>query len=74
MCRYSIAIMKKLDWDDLRFFLAVAAAGSLSAAARELGVNTTTVLRRIASLEEALQARCLNACVRAMHSPKKVLA
>ena len=57
MCRYSIAIMKKLDWDDLRFFLAVAAAGSLSAAARELGVNTTTVLRRIASLEEALQAR-----------------
>ena len=49
--------MKKLDWDDLRFFLAVAAAGSLSAAARELGVNTTTVLRRIASLEEALQAR-----------------
>ena len=57
MCRYIIAIMKKLDWDDLRFFLAVAAAGSLSAAARELGVNTTTVLRRIASLEEALQAR-----------------
>ena len=49
--------MKKLDWDDLRFFLAVAAAGSLSAAARELGVNTTTVLRRIASLDEALQAR-----------------
>jgi len=49
--------MKKLDWDDLRFFLAVAAAGSLSAAARELSVNTTTVLRRIASLEEALQAR-----------------
>ena len=49
--------MKKLDWDDLRFFLAVAAAGSLSAAARELGGNTTTVLRRIASLEDALQVR-----------------
>lgn len=49
--------MKDLDWDDLRFFLAVAAAGSLSAAARELNVNTTTVLRRIGNLEEGLEAR-----------------
>ena len=49
--------MKDLDWDDLRFFLAVAAAGSLSAAARELNVNTTTVLRRIGNLEEVLDAR-----------------
>lgn len=49
--------MKDMDWDDLRFFLAVAAAGSLSAAARELNVNTTTVLRRIGNLEEALDAR-----------------
>ena len=49
--------MRDLDWDDLRFFLAVAAAGSLSAAARELNVNTTTVLRRIGNLEEALEAR-----------------
>ncbi|MDG2495301.1 MAG: LysR substrate-binding domain-containing protein [Alphaproteobacteria bacterium] len=49
--------MRHLDWDDLRFFLAVAAAGSLSAAARELNVNTTTVLRRIGNLEEALEAR-----------------
>ena len=49
--------MRRLDWDDLRFFLAVASNGSLSAAARELTVNTTTVLRRIASLEEALSAR-----------------
>ena len=49
--------MKDLDWDDLRFFLAVAAEGSLSAAARELNVNTTTVLRRIGNLEDALEAR-----------------
>lgn len=49
--------MKGLDWDDLRFFLAVAATGSLSAAARELNVNTTTVLRRIGNLEEALDSR-----------------
>lgn len=54
---YNLAIMRRLDWDDLRFFLAVAANGTLSAAARELNVNTTTVLRRVASLEEALSAR-----------------
>jgi len=46
-----------LNWDDLRFFLAVAEAGSLSAASSLLKVNTTTVLRRVASLEEALGAR-----------------
>jgi molybdate transport repressor ModE-like protein len=56
-CSYDIAIMRDLDWDDLRFFLAVAAAGSLSAAARELNVNTTTVLRRIGNLEEVLDSR-----------------
>lgn len=49
--------MREMDWDDLRFFLAVASAGSLSAAARQLNVNTTTVLRRIASLEDVLDAR-----------------
>ncbi len=49
--------MKNMDWDDLRFFLAVAGAGSLSAAAKQLSVNTTTVLRRIAHLEEALETR-----------------
>ncbi|MDB2668426.1 LysR family transcriptional regulator [Alphaproteobacteria bacterium] len=57
ICSYKVAIMKHMDWDDLRFFLAVANAGSLSAAARGLNVNTTTVLRRIANLEEALDAR-----------------
>ena len=46
--------MRRLDWDDLRFFLSVASNGTLSAAARDLTVNTTTVLRRIASLEDAL--------------------
>ena len=46
-----------MDWDDLRFFLAVAQAGSLSGAAQQLNVNTTTVLRRIGSLEEDLGSR-----------------
>lgn len=43
-----------LDWDDLRVFVALARAGSLSAAARELRVSHATVGRRIAALEEAL--------------------
>jgi DNA-binding transcriptional LysR family regulator len=45
------------DWGDLRFFLAVARAGSTLAAARELKVNQTTVARRIAALEESLGVR-----------------
>lgn len=41
------------NWDDLRYVLAVAETGSVSAAARRLGVNHATVLRRIAAFEEA---------------------
>jgi len=44
------------NWDDLRFFLAVARGGGLSAAARYLRVNQSTVYRRIGQLEEALGA------------------
>jgi DNA-binding transcriptional LysR family regulator len=44
--------MHKLNWDDLRFVLAVAETGSVNAAAKVLGVNHATVLRRIASFEE----------------------
>lgn len=44
-----------LHWDDLRYFLAVARNGSLSAAARELGAQQPTVGRRITALEERLQ-------------------
>ncbi|TLU71797.1 LysR family transcriptional regulator [Lichenicoccus roseus] len=45
-----------IDWDDVRFFLAVARGGSVRAAAGHLGVNHSTVLRRIAQLEERLGA------------------
>ncbi|TNF23118.1 MAG: LysR family transcriptional regulator [Rhodobacteraceae bacterium] len=41
------------NWDDLRYVLAVAETGSVSAAARGLGVNHATVLRRIAAFEVA---------------------
>jgi DNA-binding transcriptional LysR family regulator len=40
-----------LDWNDLRFFLAVADHGGTKAAARELGVDPSTVQRRIMELE-----------------------
>lgn len=43
----------RTNWDDLRYVLAVAETGSVSAAARRLGVNHATVLRRIAAFEEA---------------------
>lgn len=43
-----------IDWDDIRYFLAVARGGSVRAAAEGLGVNHSTVLRRIAQLEERL--------------------
>jgi DNA-binding transcriptional LysR family regulator len=45
-----------IDWDDVRYFLAVARGGSVRAAAERLGVNHSTVLRRIAQLEERLGA------------------
>ena len=48
-----------LDWDDLHSFLAVARHGSLSAAARSLGVQQTTMGRRLAALEERAGARLL---------------
>lgn len=46
-----------LDWDGLRFFRAVAGTGTLSAAARKLGVQHTTVARRLDVLEASLGAR-----------------
>jgi DNA-binding transcriptional LysR family regulator len=42
---------KPIDWTDLQFVLAVASRGSLAAAARALGVNHTTVLRRVQAFE-----------------------
>ena len=43
-----------LDWGDLRFFLELARGGSLSGAARRLGVDRNTVARRVGALEAAL--------------------
>lgn len=46
-----------MDWDDLRYVLAVATTGSLASAARSLGVNHTTVLRRVGAFEKTLGLR-----------------
>lgn len=42
------------QWDDVRYFLAVARGGSLRAGAERLGVKHSTVLRRLAELEDRL--------------------
>lgn len=42
------------EWSDLRFFLAVARAGSTLAASKQLRVSQATVSRRLAVLEDAL--------------------
>ncbi len=46
-----------MNWDDLRYFLAVAQARSLMGAARKLGVNHSTVFRRINRFEDTVGAR-----------------
>lgn len=45
------------DWNDLKVLLAVANEGSMISAARALGVNQSTVQRRLASLEKELGQR-----------------
>lgn len=45
------------SWDDLRFFLHIGRAGSLTAAADKLGVSHATVFRRLGSLEAELGVR-----------------
>ncbi len=43
-----------MDWDNLRFFLELSRAGRLTTAARRLGVDHTTVSRRIQALEKQM--------------------
>ena len=49
--------MQGENWDDLRIVLSVARAASFAGAARRLGVNESTVARRIIQAEERLRAR-----------------
>ena len=48
---------KGLNWNDLKFFHMVARYGTLAGASDRLGVNHSTVFRRINALEEVLDAK-----------------
>jgi DNA-binding transcriptional LysR family regulator len=52
-----MAKMHDLDWDDLRFFLVLRRARQYRLAAKSLGVNESTVIRRIERIQTQLQAR-----------------
>lgn len=49
--------MQVMNWDDLRYVLAVCRTGTLAAAARTMKVDATTVGRRINAIETELNAR-----------------
>src|SRR5512140_1199502 len=53
----AVKIRTEVDWQDVRFFSALARLGTLSAAARSLRVTHVTVARRIARLEAGVGAR-----------------
>ena len=52
-----MSLKRTRNWDDLRYFLAVARTGTLTAAAVQTGTEHTTVARRILALEEGLDRR-----------------
>jgi molybdate transport repressor ModE-like protein len=47
----------ELDWSDLNLVLAICRSGTLSGAAKSLGINYTTVFRRINAIEKKLEVR-----------------
>lgn len=51
-------------WDDVRYFLALARTGTLSAASRQLAVEHSTVARRVGQLEAALSVRLFDRLAR----------
>lgn len=53
-----------MNWDDARYFLAVARDGQMLGASRRLGVSQAMLSRRISSLEDAVGARLLDRSTR----------
>jgi DNA-binding transcriptional LysR family regulator len=56
-CTRLYAEEKRMNWDDLRIFLAVARSGSISSGAKQLGLQHSTVSRRIRKLAQELEVR-----------------
>jgi DNA-binding transcriptional LysR family regulator len=52
--------INSIDWNDLRYLLAVVRSGSPAGAARQLGVSHATVLRRIQLLEKCVGSALFN--------------
>lgn len=48
-----------MNWDDIRIFLAIARSGQILGAAKKLGLNHTTVSRRLSALEASLHTTLL---------------
>ncbi|MEM7121381.1 MAG: LysR family transcriptional regulator [Pseudomonadota bacterium] len=62
--------MQDLDWNDLRFVLAAARCQSLAGAARQLGVNESTVGRRITRIEQRLASQLFERGAGVLHVTK----
>jgi DNA-binding transcriptional LysR family regulator len=48
---------KRMDWNSLKVFLAIARRGSLSGAANDLSVNHSTIFRRLNTFEDEIGAK-----------------
>lgn len=58
-CKGDVQESRPVDWNDLKYLLALKRAGTLAGAARELAVDHSTVSRRLAALEEAIGSQLL---------------
>jgi len=59
MCKYAQPGINSMNWDDLKIILAVSRCGTMSAAAKQLSVQHSTVSRRIKALEKQLGANLI---------------
>ncbi len=56
-----------MEWDGLKYLLAVARSGTLTEAARTLRTTPATVARRIAAIEAQLEVACATGNTPATH-------
>ncbi|MCB9618304.1 MAG: LysR family transcriptional regulator [Sandaracinus sp.] len=61
------------DWNDARLFLAVLRAGSFARASRELGLDASTLSRRVAELERSLDAVLFHRTTRSLEPTERAL-